>query len=93
MSSYAASARLEGGALRLVGGGAIGSVGAIGSAGATARVAIAAAWAAVEPVGANHDRVELVGRPLDERLAAWWADRGEAWSQATFYLFDPESWR
>jgi hypothetical protein len=79
----------------LVGAGTSGSAGAprFGSADATARVVIAAGWAAVEPTSANYDRVELVGRPLDERLAAWCADRCEAWSQTTFYLFDPESWR
>jgi hypothetical protein len=38
-------------------------------------------------------RIELVGRPLGERLAARWDDLCEAWSQLTFYLFDPQSWR
>ena len=39
------------------------------------------------------DRVELVGRPLDETIGEWLASIGESWSQLTFYLFDPESWR
>ena len=39
------------------------------------------------------DRVELVGRPLDEAIREWLASIGESWSQLTFYLFDPESWR
>jgi hypothetical protein len=37
--------------------------------------------------------VELVGRPLGERWAARWDGLCEAWSQTTFFLFDPESWR
>jgi len=49
--------------------------------------------AASEPTTAGDDWIELVGRPLDERLASWWADLCEAWSQSTFFLFDPESWR
>lgn len=39
------------------------------------------------------ERFELVGRPFDERIAEWLASVGEAWSQLTFFLFDPESWR
>ena len=39
------------------------------------------------------ERLEIVGRPLGRRLAERWADLREAWSQTTFYLFDPESWR
>jgi hypothetical protein len=39
------------------------------------------------------DHVELVGRPLDETIAEWLASVGESWSQLTFFLFDPESWR
>lgn len=39
------------------------------------------------------DRVELFGTPLDERLAQWVAGVRVAWSQTTFFLFDPESWR
>ncbi len=42
---------------------------------------------------ANEVWIELVGRPLDERLAAWFADLRKTWAQATFFLFDPESWR
>lgn len=39
------------------------------------------------------DWVELVGRPFETRLAERLASIGEAWSQLTFFLFDPESWR
>ena len=38
-------------------------------------------------------QVELVGRPLDETIRDWLASIGESWSQLTFFLFDPESWR
>lgn len=38
-------------------------------------------------------QVELVGRPLDEAIRDWLASIGESWSQLTFFLFDPESWR
>jgi hypothetical protein len=38
-------------------------------------------------------QVELVGRPLDEVIRDWLASIGESWSQLTFFLFDPESWR
>ena len=37
--------------------------------------------------------VELVGRPLGERLIERWDDLREMWAQMTFFLFDPESWR
>ena len=39
------------------------------------------------------DQLELVGRPIDEAFADWMASVGESWSQLTFFLFDPESWR
>lgn len=39
------------------------------------------------------ERLELAGRPLGEDLRNWLASIGEAWSQMTFYLFDPQSWR
>lgn len=39
------------------------------------------------------DRVELSGRSLDEALREQLAAIGESWSQLTFYLFDPDSWR
>jgi hypothetical protein len=36
---------------------------------------------------------DLVGRPDPQSLAERWARVRESWSQTTFYLFDPESWR
>lgn len=39
------------------------------------------------------DRVELAGRAIDERIGDWLASIGESWSQLTFFLFDPQSWR
>jgi len=39
------------------------------------------------------DQLDLVGRPVDEMVADWLASVGESWSQLTFFLFDPESWR
>jgi hypothetical protein len=31
--------------------------------------------------------------PVRDRLVARWDDLREAWSQTTFFLFDPNSWR
>jgi len=39
------------------------------------------------------DQLDLVGRPIDEVIADWLASVGESFSQLTFFLFDPESWR
>src|SRR5260221_2878620 len=85
MSGYAASARLRGGAPRFVATGIDGV--------RVAEVADAAATAQERDGIADEVWIELVGRPLDERLAAWFADLRETWAQATFFLFDPESWR
>jgi hypothetical protein len=51
-----------------------------------------------EPVSTSEflgavDRIDLVGRPIDATIADWLASIGEVWSQVTFFLFDPESWR
>jgi hypothetical protein len=85
VSGYAASARLQGGVPRFIGGDAV------------------TAWStgentdpATPPIEeARHaaEHVELVGRPLDEVMADWLASVGESWSQLTFFLFDPDSWR
>lgn len=37
--------------------------------------------------------IDLVGRPLDAVIGDWLASIGESWSQLTFFLFDPQSWR
>ena len=36
---------------------------------------------------------EPAPRPLDERLLERWAQARDEWAQATFFLFDPNSWR
>ena len=43
--------------------------------------------------GAVVEQLDLVGRPINERVGDWLASVGESWSQLTFFLFDPESWR
>lgn len=47
----------------------------------------------VPPLEAETDTIDLVGRSLDARLAEEWSHIRDGWSQMTFYLFDPESWR
>ena len=83
MAGYAASARLQGAApqFAFAGGHAHdpASIGATESQAAWERGAI--------------DQLDLVGRPIDETIADWLASVGESWSQLTFFLFDPESWR
>lgn len=56
-------------------------------AGATGRVL------QVELAATAVERLELTGRPVGQDLRDWLASIGEAWSQMTFYLFDPDSWR
>jgi hypothetical protein len=80
MSGYAASARLQGGSTRFV---AAGSDRRSAPGGA---VATPAAWL-------DREWAEPAEPPLGKRLAGRWQDLREAWSQTTFYLFDPESWR
>ena len=83
MAGYVASARLQGGVPRFIGGGDV-----------TGRVNMGRAAPDTRdeaPLTADH--VELVGRPMDEALADWLASIGESWSQLTFFLFDPDSWR
>ena len=43
--------------------------------------------------GAVIEQLDLVGRPTNELVVDWLASIGESWSQLTFFLFDPESWR
>ena len=43
--------------------------------------------------GALIEQLELVGRPINTVITDWLASIGESWSQLTFFLFDPESWR
>jgi hypothetical protein len=81
MAGYATQARLEGVSPRLA---------LIGAHPFPTRSRIEAPTA--EPT-VTADRIELVGRPIDERIGDWLASIGESWSQLTFFLFDPESWR
>ena len=79
-----AIARLQGGVPHFVGGGAVETMAGLGAA--------VGAWSGDEPPSVA-DHIELVGRPLDEVVGDWLASIGESWSQLTFFLFDPESWR
>ncbi len=81
MAGYATQARLDGATPRLA------LIGAHPST-AGSRIDVQASEPAV-----TADRVELVGRPIDERIGERLASIGESWSQLTFFLFDPESWR
>ena len=36
---------------------------------------------------------QLDPRPIDEQLLDWWSEAREQWAQATFFLFDTNSWR
>ena len=83
MAGYAASGRLHGVVPRFAGADP-GSAAAAQPLGPTV----------VDPADpATILQVELVGRPLDETIRDWLAGIGESWSQMTFFLFDPESWR
>ena len=37
--------------------------------------------------------IDLAGRPFEAILADRWDAIRERWAQATFFLFDPDSWR
>jgi hypothetical protein len=85
VAGYAANARLDGSVPHFVG------VGARALHVAQDGVTLTGELAREPAVGG--DWIELVGRPFDARLADRLASIGEAWSQMTFFLFDPESWR
>lgn len=84
MAGYAASARLQGGVPRFIGGGLepMPAQGPLPVPGAT-----------VDDPRVLADPEELVGQPVDHVIADWLASVGESWSQLTFFLFDPDSWR
>ena len=86
MAGYAASATLRGGNLRFASWGT-----GAEPAGPAATVPVVAEAAKVQADAAAP--IELLGRPLDQRLGDWLASLGETWSQTTFFLFDPNSWR
>ncbi len=54
-------------------------------------------WAAREPTSVASDwqpiRSPADDRPLDRRIQDALSELREEWSQATFFLFDPNSWR
>ena len=83
MAGYAASARLNGAEPHI----AWSAVPALRSL-----VPGAHDTAAMADAGAI-EQLELVGRPMNETIGDWLASIGESWSQLTFFLFDPESWR
>jgi hypothetical protein len=83
VAGYVASGRLQGAVPRFAGNGP-------GRRGAAVPLGNDAMTGGLEP---QADQVELVGRPLDVSIRDWLASIGESWSQLTFYLFDPESWR
>ena len=92
MAGYVASARLQGGVPRFVGGGAAAAWFADGQ-GMAGEPAAESAGPVVDHVGSVAENVDLVGRPIDDVIADWLASVGESWSQLTFFLFDPDSWR
>ena len=83
MPGYSASARLQGGSPRFVAGGESVSrkTAGVGAVTAMLRDLEDRGW------------IDPAGRPFGERLADRWIDLREAWSQTTFFLFNPESWR
>jgi hypothetical protein len=85
VAGYVASARLQGSVPHFVGGSGVTSWSESGAP-------ITGAMSTHEPPLVA-DRIELVGRPLDEVIGERLASLGESWSQLTFFLFDPESWR
>lgn len=36
---------------------------------------------------------DLTGASVEARISDWWSSVVSNWSQTTFFLFDPESWR
>ena len=85
MDGYMASARLQGGVPHFVGGG--------GTAAWSGSMPQGLGPGSGEELAALGEPVDLVGRPLDQVVGDWLASLGESWSQLTFFLFDPESWR
>lgn len=81
VAGYTASAMLQGGAPRFAG----------WDAGAGRLAPTGTPW--TESWSGEAVPIDLVGRPLDGRVADWLASIGQAWTQLTFFLFDPESWR
>lgn len=83
MAGYAASARLQGADPQLAFAG--------DHAYRSLQPEAQAAWST--PDGVLVEQLDLVGRPISEVIVDWLGSVGESWSQLTFFLFDPESWR
>lgn len=41
----------------------------------------------------DQEVLDVVGRPFGQVIGERWGRAREIWSQTTFYLFDPDSWR
>lgn len=97
MGGYAASSRLRGAVPRFAGASpGIGGGTASHPRDSLARGSRPAGTDSTVPAGTEPpvaDQIELVGRPIGEAICDWLASIGESWSQTTFYLFDPDSWR
>jgi hypothetical protein len=83
VAGYAANGRLHGVVPRFVGANA--------GLGSPAQLAVPVSGEPIVPDSVV--QVDLVGRPVDETIRDWLASIGESWSQLTFFLFDPDSWR
>lgn len=83
MAGYAASARLHGAEPQF----------AFASEHAYGAIRPEAEDASPIPDGAAIEQLDLIGGPIGTMIAEWLASVGESWSQLTFFLFDPESWR
>ena len=86
MAGYAASGTLHGAVPTFVAGGRTGD----------RRAAVSTILASSAPSAdflPEAVSIDLVGRPLDAVIVDWLASLGESWSQLTFFLFDPQSWR
>jgi spermidine synthase len=55
--------------------------------------AAAATWSRVWAARSSDDRLVDTTAPGQRDLALRWEAIRERWSQLTFFLFDPESWR
>jgi hypothetical protein len=86
VAGYAARARIERASPQFVG------LGSAAGGPAQAAVTLGPRWVAV--AGSEAEVIERAGIPsLAARLGRRLSDLHETWAQATFFLFDPESWR
>jgi hypothetical protein len=85
VAGYVANARLQGGVPHFVGGS--------GMTAWSSETAHGPGPFSADDLPFVPEPVDLVGRPLDDVIGDWFASLGESWSQLTFFLFDPDSWR